>query len=55
MEKFGKPLTLWKPFSGLISGLMLNLIIRFIEVIVEALEMNAIFMREPTKRELKHG
>lgn len=48
-------LFIWKRFSGLISGLKLNLIIRLIEVIVETLEMNAIVMREHSKRELKHG
>lgn len=31
------------------------MIIRLIEVIVETLEMNAIVMREHSKRELKHG
>lgn len=44
-EKLSKPLDIWKRFLLLISGLKLNLIIMFTEVIVEALYMNAIVTR----------
>ena len=52
-EKLSKPLDIWKGFLWLISGLKLNLIIMFTEVIVEALYMNAIVRRGHTEKGLK--
>lgn len=53
MENLGKTQDIWKGFLGWISGLKLNLIIMFMEVIVEALYTNAIVMGEHTGKRLK--